>query len=204
MKFASLPSRPLGFAVAGLLGAAAVISTPGQALAANPIVLTGQMPDSINGTYTIGWITGTWASVGAQVTAASPWWGDTNRTGTLAAMLAGSQVFSGPPNALVPPMVTKTNSFTNFLSPNNVVNANVLFASSSSSSLGGIVNGSFWSPATNPSAPAFLVDQNTSLTWAVGSSVPDKVPAPLPLVGAVAAFGFSRRLRTRIAKSASA
>lgn len=204
MKFVSLPSRPIGFAIAGILGAAAIVSTPGEALAANPIVLTGQMPDSLNGTYTIGWITGTWSSVGAQVSAASPWWGDTNLSGTLAAMLASSQVFSGPPNALVPPLVTQTNTFTNFLTPTNVVNANVLFASSSSASLGGIVNGSFWSPSTGATAPAFLVDQNTSLTWAVGSFVPDKVPAPLPLVGAAAAFGFSRRLRSRINKSATA
>ncbi len=204
MKFASLPSKPIGLAVAGLLGAVAVVSTPGQALAANPIQLTGQMPDSINGKYTIGYITGTWASVGAQVIAASPWWGDTNRAGTLASMLAGSQVFSGPVNALMPPLVTVTNTFTNFLNPTNVVNANVLFASSSAPSLGGIVNGSFWAPATNPSAPAFLVDQATSFNWAVGTFEPDKVPAPLPLVGAAAAFGFSRRLRSRINKSASA
>jgi hypothetical protein len=205
MKTLSLKSTPLKLAFTGLLGAAAIISAPGQALAINPIVLTNQTPSNLNGTYKIGWITGTWASVGSQVIAASPWWGDTNLAGTLAVNLAGSQVFDDFPfDPLGPTMSTKTNSFTQFFAPSPVVGANVLFSTQAG---GGFVAGSFSRPADNyMTAPGFLLSDSTSYTWAVSEFTPATPPAPgpLPLVGAAAAFGFSRRLRSRINKSAKA
>ncbi|WP_323205812.1 hypothetical protein [Synechococcus sp. BA-132 BA5] len=41
----------------------------------------------------------------------------------------------------------------------------------------------------------------TSRTYAVAQEIPVPVPAPLPLMGAGVAFGFSRRLRSRIQRS---
>jgi hypothetical protein len=198
MKITSLQSNSLKLAFTGLLGAAAIISAPGQALASNPITLTGQAPASNNGIYTIKYINGPWTTVGPQVVAGSLWWGDANLASSLSVMLAGSPVFPGP--------VTVTNTFTNSLPVENVVNANVLFATSSASILGGIVGGVYSAPNNNyMTAPGFLVDQNTSFNWAVAmkTNLPSTpTPGPLPLVGAAAAFGFSRRLRSRINKSA--
>ena len=207
MKAVSLRSNPLKVAFAGLLGAAAIISAPGQALAANPVNLLGQNPATNNGTYKIGWITGTWAAVGTQVIAASKWWGDTNLASSLAVGLAGSPVFDNFPAVLGPTSSTKTNTFTQLIQPTTVTNANVLFATASTGP-GGFVLGSFASPANNyQTAPGFFVSDSTVLTWAVGEFTPNQgtpTPGPLPLVGAAAAFGFSRRLRSRINKSAKA
>ena len=205
MKAVSLRSNPLKVAFAGLLGAAAIISAPGQALAANPVNLVGQNPPSNNGTYKIGWITGTWANVGTQVIAASKWWGDTNLASSLAVGLAGGQVFDNFPAVLGPTLSTKTNSFTQFFNPTSVVNANVLFATGAG---GGFVGGSFARPLDGyATSPSFFLPDTTSYTWAVGEFTPNSgtpTPGPLPLVGAAAAFGFSRRLRSRINKSAKA
>ncbi len=206
MKTVSFRSNRLKVAFAGLLGAAAIISAPGQALAANPVSLTGQNPASNNGTYKIGWITGTWASVGTQVIAASKWWGDTNLASSLAVGLAGAQVFDGFPGALDPVLTsTKTNNFNQFFAPTTVVDANVLFATQAG---GGFIGGSFSRPLDGyTTAPAFLLSDSVSYTWAVGEFTPGPgtpTPGPLPLVGAAAAFGFSRRLRSRINKSAKA
>jgi hypothetical protein len=43
-------------------------------------------------------------------------------------------------------------------------------------------------------------DKSTTYTWAVAQALPSttSVPGPLPLFGAAAAFGFSRKLRSRI------
>ena len=52
-----------------------------------------------------------------------------------------------------------------------------------------------------------LVIQNDAGSYAavddlvLGQAAPASVPGPLPLMGAATAFGFSRRLRTRIAAS---
>jgi hypothetical protein len=71
-----------------------------------------------------------------------------------------------------------------------------------------VVNGQTSLTPFNGSATNFQVLQGTSYKWAVATFVPAPsgapVPGPLPLVGAAAAFGFSRRLRSRINKSANA
>jgi hypothetical protein len=202
MKAVSLRSNPLKVAFAGLLGAAAIISAPGQALAANPVNLLGQNPPSNNGTYKIGWITGTWAAVGTQVIAASKWWGDANLASSLAVGLAGSNVFDNFPAVLGPTDTAKTNTFNPIFAPPSVT-SNVLFAVGAG---GGVVTGVF-SSSPYLTSPNFVLSESTPYTWAVGEFTPNAgtpTPGPLPLVGAAAAFGFSRRLRSRINKSAKA
>ena len=43
---------------------------------------------------------------------------------------------------------------------------------------------------------------NTLVQEGVGGGDPEEVPGPLPLLGAGAAFGFSRRIRNRIKAAA--
>ena len=209
MKTLSLQSNTFRFAFSGLLGAAAIISAPGQALAINPIVLTGQVNPAYNGTYTINYITGDWNTVKSQImgpTTTQKWWGDSNLAGTLAGALMGSGVI--PPGSMSP---TITNTFQNFGIPPTIT-TNLFFATSAAVIFPPanipVVNGQTAISPFTGSAINFQVLQGTSYNWAVATFVPEPggapVPGPLPLVGAAAAFGFSRRLRSRINKSANA
>jgi hypothetical protein len=50
----------------------------------------------------------------------------------------------------------------------------------------------------NTSPLIFSVDLNSSVTWAQVAPKTSTVPGPVPVIGAFAAFGFSRKLRKRI------
>jgi hypothetical protein len=205
MKTALLRSNPLKVAFAGLLGAAAIISAPGQAQAANPIIVSGLSPANLNGTYTVNYIAGNWNTVGAQVQANSNWWGNATLGSFLAVQLknSGTPAFPSP----VPPTGTFVpNNFTDALGTG--FNSNLLFANAISGNNSFVLGTTAISPSFTSTA-SFVVDKTTSYNWAVATFVPAPtpgaaVPGPLPLVGAAAAFGFSRRLRSRINKSATA
>ena len=66
----------------------------------------------------------------------------------------------------------------------------------------------FRSKQYDNNTPSTALDQpaNGNLTqrYAVGTLITPPVPAPLPLFGAAAAFGFSRQLRKRIKRSTNA
>jgi len=204
MKTLSLQSNTLRFALTGFLGAAAIISAPGQALAINPITVVGHANPAKNGQYTISFISGTWAAVQNQLTP-QMWWGDSNLAGSLAGALMGSGVI--PPGSGSP---TITNMFQNSGS-GPTLTSNLFFATDQAVIFPPanipVVNGQTSLSPFNGSAFNFQVLQGTSYNWAVATFVPAPgapVPGPLPLVGAAAAFGFSRRLRSRINKSANA
>jgi hypothetical protein len=55
-----------------------------------------------------------------------------------------------------------------------------------------------------PGLNGSLTTLNNSFTQGDSSRDRDKVPGPLPLLGAGAAFGFSRKLRSRIKASVKA
>jgi hypothetical protein len=205
MNTLSFMSTSLKLALTGFLGAAAIVSAPDRALAMNPVILTGQIPSSNNGVYSIQYISGPWSTVGPQVIANSQWWGDSNLASTLTVALGNSPtpIFPNP----VPGGSFVGNSFTDALG-NSFPNSNLLFASSTGSFLGtplvlgATTNGTMYNSSGN-----FTVLTGTSYNWAVATKAPlpgSIVPGPLPLVGAAAAFGFSRRLRSRIKKSALA
>ena len=204
MKTLSLQSNTLRFALTGFLGAAAIISAPGQALAINPITVVGHANPAKNGQYTISYITGTWAAVQNQLTS-QLWWGDSNLAGSLAGSLMGSGVI--PPGAGTPPIL---NMFQNS-GAGPTLTSNLLFATDVATIFPPfnipVVNGQTSLSPFNGSAFNFQVQQADSYNWAVATFVPAPgapVPGPLPIVGAAAAFGFSRRLRSRINKSANA
>ena len=69
----------------------------------------------------------------------------------------------------------------------------------------GITFGTSWCTAscmTNPAVSNWLVDASVVYAQATLYTVP--VPGPLPLFGAAAAFGFSRKLRKRIKRAPGA
>jgi hypothetical protein len=217
MKTVPFRSNPLKATFAGLLGAAAIISAPGQAQAANPIVVV--TPPSQAGTYTIEYITGTYATVVPRLLT-TPWWGSSSLAGQLATALAATKVPCAPGTPVPGPGICGDLTLPpiNGQSVNTLTgaqNLGYLFASGTSTlNIPGfpLIPLVDWSSTI---APAYLTGLNgsttqadpTSYSWAVGTFVPappSTVPGPLPLVGAAAAFGFSRRLRSRINKSATA
>jgi hypothetical protein len=201
MKTFSLPRMPLKAAFASFVGVAALVSAPGHVQAANPITITGQTNPAENGTYTVDFITGDWATVQATL-ASQKWWGNSNLAGSLAGALMGSP--TPPAGSII------TNTFQNSgVGP--IITTNLLFATDAATIFPPanipVVNGQTSLSPFNGSALNFQVLQNSSYNWAVATFVPAPgapVPGPLPLVGAAAAFGFSRRLRSRINKSATA
>jgi hypothetical protein len=200
MKTLPLQSTLLKTALAGVLGAAAVISAPGQAQAANPITISSG-PNA--GIYSINFVTGKYADVAATVTdpTKSLWWNDANLASTLAVALGSSN--SVPGNL---PMLN--GNFTDDAS-HAFMAAGPLFATMTGSIFGQpIITGQASSSPYNASANFILAQANmTSFNWAIATKAPlpgSGVPAPLPVFGAAAAFGFSRRLRSRINKSAIA
>jgi hypothetical protein len=203
MKTLSLQSNTLRFALTGFLGVAAIISAPGQALAINPITVSNNNNPAKNGEYTIDFITGDWATVKTQLIS-QEWWGDSNLAGTLAgALMASGPIPSGGPGIM--------NMFQNS-GAGPTLTSNLFFATDEAVIFPPfnipVVNGQTSLTPFNGSATNFQVLQGTSDKWAVATFVPAPsgapVPGPLPLVGAAAAFGFSRRLRSRINKSANA
>jgi hypothetical protein len=216
MKTVSLRSNPLKATFAGLLGAAAIISAPGQAQAANPIVVV--TPPSQAGTYTIQFITGTYAAVQPRLITTN-WWGSSSLAAQLAQALGSTKVpcadAPGDPTC-IPGDLTLSLTGQPVTTIGGAQNLGYLFASGTSSLILPPPLPSF--PLVDFSstlAPGYSTGVNssifqsdtTSYTWAVGTFTPppgSPVPGPLPLVGAAAAFGFSRRLRSRINKSATA
>ena len=213
MKAVSLRSNPLKVAFAGLLGAAAIISAPGQALAANPITVV--TPASQAGTYTISFVTGTYATVKTALQG-QQWWGQSSLAAQLATALAGTKVSCGNPSLTLLGTCTDQTLGANGQTVSSVSgnkDVGYLFAWGEATILPGDLDipGVNWSSTLAPgymTSTSNLSSQGTQVrTWAVGSFVPAPgapTPGPLPLVGAAAAFGFSRRLRSRINKSATA
>jgi hypothetical protein len=213
MKTVSLRSSPLKVAFAGLLGAAAIISAPGKVQAANPITVI--TPASQAGTYTISFVTGTYATVKPALQA-TQWWGQASLAGQLATALAGTKVSCGNPSLTSFGTCTDQTLGVNgqtvsTVSGNKTVG--YLFAWGEATIFPGDLDipGVNWSSTLAPSyisSTSNLSSQGTQVrTWAIGTFVPAPgapVPGPLPLVGAAAAFGFSRRLRSRINKTATA
>jgi hypothetical protein len=212
MKTVSLQSNSLKVAFAGLLGAAAIISAPGQAQAANPVVVV--TPPSQAGSYKIDFITGTYAAVQSRLVA-TPWWGSSSLAAQLAQGLGSTKVTWGGPLPPAPPAAVDL-TLPGGQSVSTVTNSpqtlGYLFASGTSTlSLPGfpLIPLVDWSSTIAPTYSTGLNNSTlqtdpTSYSWAVGTlHTPPTVPGPLPLVGAAAAFGFSRRVRSRINKSAT-
>jgi hypothetical protein len=174
-------SSRLGQRLQGALGAAAALAaislSPGSAQA---YVVT------VGGTqYDVTTFTGTYNdNISKFATAANsgvmPWWGNSNTAGVFANAVA---LGLGQPN------------LGNRFGP--------AFAYAAG---GGVVNYILWdtvhsSVLFNTNSP----QTDAGITWAQvapASSAP--VPGPLPLFGAAAAFGFSRKLRKRIKRSNNA
>ena len=205
MKAVSLRSNPLKVAFAGLLGSAAIISAPGQAQAANPIDVLSPVADA--GRYTIQYVEGAWTDPVIQgLLTTQLWWNNSSLASELSRGLMNS-TGSGTPAVPTIPMPQQI--------PNNG-GANVpawyLFATNTATVFGGnnVVQGFFNTAPYGPSnvTALNLLQSSTSYTWAIATRAPippaPTVPGPLPLIGAAAAFGFSRRLRSRINKSATA
>jgi hypothetical protein len=55
-----------------------------------------------------------------------------------------------------------------------------------------------WRSDTNSRDEAGFVTRNDTFTWAQATPYTPPAPGPLPVLGAGAAFGFSRKLRKRI------
>ena len=203
MKTVSLQSNSLKVAFAGLLGAAAIISAPGQAQAANPIAIV--TPPGIAGVYQITYQTGTYASLATQL-ATNPWWGNSSFASQAPVLLGATKVPVGPNPLLTPDL---TNQLVATFVPQSL---GYLFAYSVAGSFGGpVVNfGATTAASGNLTGitDQILVSDTNTYSWAFGKCVggpclPSAVPGPLPIVGAAAAFGFSRRVRSRINKSAT-
>lgn len=103
-----------------------------------------------------------------------PWWGDEGLAAQFAAAVNGNL---GYPNSL------NENSEFYAYSVSTGVNMRYKFSGNSNTPAG------FFGGSVSPVS---------SYTWAQASLAPAAVPAPLPLFGAAAAFGFSRRLKKRI------
>jgi hypothetical protein len=203
MKTLSLQSNTFRFAFSGLVGAAAIISAPGQALAINPITVV--TPAANAGIYTIKYIEGAWTDPTVQAAImGTPWWNNNPLASQLAVGLMNSTgAQTGTPLGLPLPQSIPNNGV-----PNSAT-AWYLFGSNTATVFGNnVVQGYFTSPPSYNMANSLnILQSSTPYTWAVGTRAPlpgSIVPGPLPLVGAAAAFGFSRRLRSRINKSASA
>ena len=205
MKTISFRSNPLKVAFAGLLGAAAIISAPGQAQAANPITVLTPAADA--GIYSIAYVNGTYTSV-AGILPGQPWWSNSNLATTLAQALGNSPTPTSP--SLVPGGSFVGNAtFTDALG-NTKTNPNLLFATNTGL-FGGVIptigGNTSQAPFTMATSWLLLQSDSTAYNWAIATRAPlptAPTPGPLPLVGAAAAFGFSRRLRSRINKSAKA
>ncbi len=203
MKSFSFQSNTLKAALTGLAGAAAVFAVPSQVQAANPITVV--TPVAYAGTYTIQYVEGAWTdpAIQAQLTT-TPWWGNSALAAQLSAVLMNS---TGTGTPAVPTITLPQSILNNGTTP--PVAAWYLFATNTASVFGNnVVQGYFTSPpAYSMAVPLNILQSATPYTWAIGTFTPppnQPVPGPLPLLGAASAFGFSRRLRSRINKSATA
>lgn len=154
---------------------AGTIAWPGEARAALLVNVGGSY-------YNVTTFTGSYDDNSSRFTTAEmPWWGDSTLAGQFATAV-GSEL--GFPNR-----TPACGSAPGCYSPLHAYG------------VGSGVNGS-WTHSTNGVVSAGVF-RNESLTYAVATPAaapaPSAVPGPLPLFGAAAAFGMSRRLRSRIA-----
>lgn len=126
-----------------------------------------------------------------------PWWSNTNLAGDFA-----TAYYDADPLELQE-VVDVNNYGTYQLGPLFYYNPNAFVA----------YNTNFFAPDFNSGPPAFIQeglcgntedadficnDPDRPITWAYVQPAPPAVPAPLPLLGATAAFSFSRKLRRRV------
>jgi hypothetical protein len=162
-------------------------------------------PAADAGIYTIQYIEGAWTDPVVQAAIMGTRWWNNN---PLASQLALGLMNSTGTGTPVSPLLPLPQSI-----PNNGVAGSAtawyLFGSNTATVFGNnVVQGCFGSPPSYDMSNSLnILQSSTPYTWAVGTRAPLPgciVPGPLPLAGAAAAFGFSRRLRSRINKSASA
>jgi MYXO-CTERM domain-containing protein len=124
--------------------------------------------------YDVTTFTGDYSSNAAKFNSTDmPWWGDTTKASAFASAV-GTQL--GLPNT-----PGQRGPYFAISAPSETVNTQVFFNGL------GVVG--FGVPTSQGAAYAILVSQSPSSS---------SVPGPLPLFGAAAAFGWSRRLRSRI------
>jgi hypothetical protein len=170
------------------VGCATVLGTalaPAARAVSLDLTVNGQLwrLDTVNTTYQASTSLFNTAAAGGSM----PWWGD--GTGTLAtafatALLAAdpSQSVFGYPNPSGPTPNQRSPFFAwdYQAGPPNVSYVSVQLGT----------------PPTLTS-PSFKVNETATREFFIATAVP-RVPGPLPLLGAAAAFGWSRRLRRRI------
>ena len=125
-----------------------------------------------------------------------PWWNDTSLAGDFA-----NAYYAADPAELQE--IDDQNNYGTFeLGPLFYYNPDVFVA----------YNTNFLAPAFDDGSPAFVQqgvcgntdtdficdNNNRPISWAYVQPAPPAVPAPLPLLGATAAFSFSRKLRRRV------
>lgn len=177
-RFESLCRRSVKAArtLAALVAATAAFSSADAAHAV-PVVVNGT-------TYDVTTFTGSYNSNSSRFTTTEmPWFGD----GSLAeqfAIAVGAQLGTPVLGTNGPLFAYSTAIDPTFGSTNIFVYS--------------------YNSTTNPPAVKFLSAASSfNITYAVASAqAPSAVPGPLPLFGAAAAFGMSRRLRRRIKLSA--
>jgi hypothetical protein len=202
MKTSFLRDKPFRLAAAGLVGAAISVLAPGQAKAANPVTVLS--PANVAGIYTVTYLEGAWSDPSIRAALkATPWWSNPALATQVAQGLGGTAVTGTPSPVTVTLPQTILNGGT------TSVPAWYLFAYDDPTVFGTpAVQGGFTTPPTYTPASVFTIAQSgTTYSWALGTFQPlpgAGVPGPLPVVGAAAAFGYSRRLRKRINQSASA
>jgi hypothetical protein len=115
-----------------------------------------------------------------------PWWGDSS----LATQFSNALGYSlGAPNSIetLSADSPKNINVGPYFAYNSIVDKITFLLSDTAAT---------YHPNTSPLI--FSVDLNSSVTWAQVAPKTPTVPGPVPVIGAFAAFGFSRKLRKRI------
>jgi hypothetical protein len=179
------PTLSKGMACAGALCASVALATPASAFVVN---VGGQ-------NYDVKTVFGTFAA-NQTLLESQQWWNDSTLAEDFAAAI-NSQLGSGNAGIWGPFFAYETTSpgpdDPSIYNPDYLVSAKTWQASTSSVVGISTVGASYTPPG---SAGPITLEWNYAYVERAPST---SVPGPLPLFGAVAAFGWSRRLRKRIA-----
>lgn len=177
--------------VVGVTAALGAVIAPAAGAVSLDLTVNGQRwrLDTVTTTYV--------ASQGLFNTPAAggsmPWWGD--GTGTLATAFATALLAADPSQSVFGYPNSGTGGTANQRSP--------FFAWEWRSTAPNVsyVSIELPTPSISPDgANSYKLNQATSREWFIASAI-QQVPGPLPLFGAAAAFGWSRRLRRRLHRS---